>query len=81
LASREKCVGVFWGTVGGIGGLVVGFVATAIVSYFVMGALGVSDFEGERGMTSAFALGPLGGLAGLALGVWLALTIRRARLR
>jgi len=74
-------VGVFWGIIGGIIGLVVGFVATAIVSYFVMGALGVSDFEGERGMTSAFALGPLGGLAGLGLGVWLTLTIRRARLR
>jgi hypothetical protein len=74
-------MGVFWGIIGGIVGLVVGFVATAIVSYFVMGTLGVADFEGERGMTSAFALGPLGGLVGLGLGVWLALTIRRARLR
>lgn len=74
-------MGVFWAIIGGIIGLVVGFVATAIVSYFVMGALGVSDFEGERGMTSAFALGPLGGLVGLGVGVWLALTIRRARLR
>ena len=74
-------MGVFWGIIGGIGGLVVGFVGAIVVSYLVMGALGVSDFEGERAMTSAFALGPLGGLVGLGVGIWLALTIRRARLR
>ena len=69
---------VFWGI---IVGLVVGFVAPAVLSYFVMGALEVSNFEGERDMTSVFFWGPLGGLAGLGLGIWLALTIRRARRR
>jgi hypothetical protein len=74
-------VGVFWGIVGGIVGLVVGYVAAAVFSYFVMGALDVSNFEGERDMTSAFFWGPLGGLLGLGLGIWLVLTIRRSRRR
>ena len=72
-------MGIIWGIVGGSVGLVVGYVGGAVLSYIVMGALGVSDFEGERAMTGAMFWGPLGGLAGLGLGVWIVLTIRRGR--
>jgi hypothetical protein len=63
--------------IGGIVGLAVGFGASAFLSYVIMGYAGVSDFEGERAMTSAFAVGPLGGIIGLGLGIWLALRSTR----
>lgn len=70
---------IIWTIIGGIGGFVFGYVVTATVSYAVMGAMGVSDFEGERAMTSAFALGPFGSLLGLGVGIWLALILTRRR--
>ena len=59
--------------IGGIVGLLVGYFAAAFLSGIVMGWLGVSDFEGGRGMAAVFAFGPLGGLLGLAGGIWLGL--------
>jgi len=70
-------VGVIWAIIGGIVGAVVGFIAAALLSGIIMGWAGVSDFEGERAMTSALFFGPMGGLLGLALGIWLALKLAR----
>lgn len=58
---------------GGIAGMLAGYLAAAFLSSIVMGWYGVSDFEGGRGMAAAFAFGPLGGLLGLAGGIWLGL--------
>ena len=54
--------------VGGIAGLLIGYFVAAFASNIVMGWLGVSDFEGGRGMAAVFAFGPLGGLLGLIAG-------------
>ena len=59
--------------IGGIAGLLIGYFAAAFLSSIVMGWYGVSDFEGGRGMAAAFGFGPLGGLLGLAGGIWLGL--------
>jgi hypothetical protein len=64
-------MGVIGAILGGIVGAVIGAVAAAYLSYVIMGWQGVSDFEGQRGMTSAFVFAPLGGLVGLGLGIWL----------
>lgn len=64
---------VLHAVVGGIVGLLVGYFAAALLSNVVMGWQGVSDFEGGRGMAAAFGFGPLGGLLGLAGGLWLGL--------
>lgn len=66
-----------WAIVGGIVGLVFGYIAAVFLSYVIMGALGVSDFEGMRAMTSALTFGPLGALLGLGMGIWLALRLTR----
>jgi hypothetical protein len=68
---------IFGAIVGAIIGIIAGYAVAAFLSYVLMGWLGVSDFEGERAMTSAFAWGPLGSLLGLALGVSLALRLTR----
>jgi hypothetical protein len=73
-------VAIIWAIIGGIVGAVVGFVAAAFLSDLIMGWQGVSDFEGQRGMAAVFAFGPLGGIAGLGLGIWLALRLARGRL-
>lgn len=63
--------------IGGLLGLAIGGVGAAAASVIVMGWFGVSDFEGQRGMTAVFAFGPLGGLAGLVIGIWLGLRVGR----
>ena len=60
----------------GIAGLLIGYFVAAFASNIVMGWLGVSDFEGGRGMAAVFAFGPLGGLLGLIAGIWLGLRRR-----
>src|SRR5262245_29814349 len=57
--------------VGGIIGLLVGYFLAALLSSIVMGWLGVSDFEGGRGMAAALGFGPIGGLLGLIGGIWI----------
>lgn len=64
---------------GGLLGLVIGAVGTAFVSAEVMGWFGVSDFEGNRGMAAVFFWGPIGGLVGLGIGIWLGLRLGRRR--
>jgi hypothetical protein len=60
---------------GGLIGAFLGFAAAAFSSYLIMGLLGVSDFEGERAVTAFLLFGPVGGVAGIALGTWLALRL------
>jgi hypothetical protein len=60
---------------GGLVGALIGFAAGAFGAYLVMGLLGVSDFEGERAVTAFLLFGPVGGVAGIALGTWLALRL------
>lgn len=62
---------------GGLLGLIVGAIGAAIVSNEVMGWMGVSDFEGGRGMAAVFFWGPVGGIVGLGLGIWLGLRLGR----
>ena len=61
--------------IGGIAGLLIGYLAAALPSAIVMGWYGVTDFEGARGMGAAFVFGPMGGLAGLIGGIWLGLRL------
>lgn len=70
---------VIWAIIGGIAGAVGGYVVAALLSSVIMGWQGVSDFEGQRGMASALLFGPLGGLVGLGLGIWLALRLARGK--
>lgn len=56
----------------GLVGLVLGWLIAAIGTYVLGGAFGLKDFEGERATVAFFAIGPIGGLAGFILGIWLA---------
>ena len=55
----------------GILGAAAGYVTFAFVGYFMIGWLSSNahDRSVEAAMTSVFALGPLGALAGLAVGL------------
>lgn len=63
----------------GIVGLVLGWLVAAFGTLAIGGALGLSDFEGERAMVAFFAIGPVGGLIGLILGIWTSRKIRAGR--
>ncbi len=65
--------------VGGLLGLVIGAIGTAFASDILMGWAGVSDFEGGRGMAAVFFWGPIGGVVGLGIGIWLGLRLGRKR--
>lgn len=52
-------------------GATAGFFLTAALGSVLAPVLGVSSFEGAAGYFAVFVLGPLGGLAGLILGLWL----------
>jgi hypothetical protein len=60
----------------GLAGLVLGWVVAAFAFLIIGGMAGVSDFEGKRAMLAFFAVGPIGGVAGLIVGLWLALRSR-----
>jgi MFS family permease len=77
--SKGRWVPVVRAIIFGILGAVLGYVAAALLSDVVMGLEGVSNFEGGRAMASALVFGPLGGLAGLGLGIWLGLRGRGRR--
>lgn len=51
---------------------VAGYGLAAFLGNFLLEAVGVSTFEGERVMTAAFVIGPLGAFGGLWLGGWAA---------
>jgi hypothetical protein len=54
---------------------IAGAVIGGFGSYVVMGALGVSDFEGMRAVTAFLVAAPLGAIVGLAVGIPLARSI------
>ena len=62
---------------GGLGGAIAGWIAAAAATLVFGGAFGLTEFEGERSMTAVFGVGPIGGLIGLIVGLWLALRFYR----
>jgi hypothetical protein len=61
-------------------GAVAGAVIGGFGSYVVMGALGVSDFEGMRAVTAFIVFAPLGAIIGLVVGIVLARKIGPKRI-
>lgn len=57
---------------GGCLGAIAGWIAAAAATLLLGGLFGLTEFEGQRSMTAVFGIGPLGGVAGLVLGLWLA---------
>lgn len=72
---------LFLAVLGGLAGAVLGWAAAAGLALAITGYLGYSDFEGARAMSAVFGFGPIGGLAGLVIGVLLVLRMRNGRLR
>lgn len=75
-AARGPKKSVMTYLLAGVAGLVCAaagwFVAVALGSV-IAGAMGVTTFEGARGMAAAWLFGPVGALAGLCAGLWLVL--------
>lgn len=57
----------------GIAGAILGYVLAAGATLAIGELVGASNFEGALGMQAAFGTGPVGGIVGLLLGIWLAL--------
>ncbi len=62
---------------GALVGALLGWVAAAAATLLLGGMFGLTEFEGQRSMTAVFGIGPMGGVAGLIAGLWLA--VRRVR--
>ncbi len=62
--------------IAGLVGAALGWIAAAAATLLIGGYMGVSDFEGGRGMLAVWGIGPIGGLAGLILGIVLVLRKR-----
>jgi hypothetical protein len=69
----------FLAILGGLLGLILGWIAAAAATLIIGSALGASEFEGALSMQAFFGAGPLGGLIGLAAGIWLVVRLRRKR--
>jgi len=59
--------------IAGIVGAAAGYVIAAAGAMLYASATGMSNFEGAAGMFAAFAIGPIGGVIGLILGIVLVL--------
>ena len=69
---------VVWAIIGAIAGFLVGE-GLVVLAYLAMGAPSPAEMEGSS-IGNVLQLGPLVGLLGLGLGIWLALRLtRRAR--
>ncbi len=55
----------------GIAGAVIGYLLAAALGAAIAPMLGITGFEGAAGYFAGFVVGPVGGLVGLALGLWL----------
>lgn len=62
---------------GGLAGAVIGWIAAAAATLLLGGYFGLTEFEGERSMTAVFGIGPMGGVIGLIVGLWLAVRLYR----
>ena len=67
---------IFLAILAGIAGAVLGWIVAAFGAFLIMQAMGVSQMEGAAAMAAFFTLGPIGGLVGLILGVWLTVRLR-----
>ena len=56
-----------------VAGTVAGFFLASALGSVLAPALGISSFEGAAGYFAVFVVGPVGGLIGLVLGLWLVL--------
>lgn len=65
--------------VGGIAGLLIGWIATIAAVVAFGEYFGLSNFEGQRDIMAVFGFGPAGGLVGLVLGVLIARRAARHR--
>jgi hypothetical protein len=61
---------------GSVIGAAAGYAAASAFAYAIAGTFGMSDFEGGRAMFAAFFAGPIGGIAGFIVGIWLPLRLR-----
>ncbi|MGE0584193.1 MAG: hypothetical protein AB7O39_03585 [Flavobacteriaceae bacterium] len=61
----------------GIAGTIIGWLVAAFLAVGLGGVLGIGEREGALAMTAFFAIGPVGGLIGLILAVWLLMRWRR----
>jgi hypothetical protein len=68
-----------WAILAGVAGAVAGWFVTGVVAAWVAGLLGMSDFEGARGMFAFLFIGPIGGLVTMLLAIWAALRVARGR--
>ena len=62
---------------GGLAGAIAGWVVAAAATLLLGSYFGLTEFEGERSMTAVFGIGPIGGVIGLLVGLWLALRLYR----
>lgn len=63
---------------GALAGAILGWIAAAAATLLLGGMFGLTEFEGQRSMTAIFGIGPIGGVAGLVAGLWLAVrSVRR----
>lgn len=60
---------------GGLLGACLGYGLALLCALLIMSWIDVSDFEGKRAVMAGFVFGPFGAVAGLALGLWLALRL------
>lgn len=70
-----------WGIVGGIAGLVAGFVATIAIGLVAFEIFNVSQREGAAAMGLVFFIGPIGALMGAIMGAGLAVFLARRSIR
>jgi hypothetical protein len=67
--------------IGGVLSAVIGFVIAAFGAMVYAYLTRMPNFEGAAGMLAVFGIGPIGGLAGLLLGIWLVLRRQTPRPR
>lgn len=68
-----------WGIVGGLAGLVAGFIATVAIGLVAFEVFRVSQREGAAAMGLVFFIGPVGAVMGATIGAALAVCLARRR--